>query len=136
MNDLLLDKIKAHIMEEPRRIIMSVWREQTTKRSLEAAVPLLNGISKYITVKAPPCGTIGCIAGWAQVLTKTTELGHPEIAARLVLGLDQEVANRLFLTRQWPLKFHKSYIRCKTAKGRAKVVCDRITHFQKTKGRE
>ena len=52
----LLQRVKAHILEEPRRVYMEDWR-----RLGKAAKETTN----------PPCGTVACVAGWA------VELAHP-----------------------------------------------------------
>jgi len=57
----LLRKVKRHILAEPKRIAMRVWR--TDKPAY---------IRPY-KLKVPPCGTVACIGGWVEVLSKTTK---------------------------------------------------------------
>jgi hypothetical protein len=55
MNVKLLRKIQKHILEEPRRLDMDVV--------------LVKDIDPASWRDAPPCGTVGCIAGWACALS-------------------------------------------------------------------
>ena len=57
----LLRKVKRHILAEPKRIAMRVWRIE--KR----------GIANRSVLKIPSCGTVACIGGWVEVLSKTTK---------------------------------------------------------------
>jgi hypothetical protein len=91
----LLQRVKAHILEEPRRVYMDDWRK-------------LGQAAKNLT--DPPCGTVACIAGWV------VELAHPnprmvryfhDPALRL-LGLDPKEFRDdyqmmgLFTPTSWP----------------------------------
>ena len=51
----MLRKVKRHILAEPKRISMGFW--------------CLTGDDVTInSLKASPCGTVGCIGGWLETL--------------------------------------------------------------------
>jgi hypothetical protein len=56
INLKLLEKIKKHIEEEPRRFDMDTWGVKHDMR-------------KYRNEDTPPCGTSACLAGWAVLLS-------------------------------------------------------------------
>lgn len=127
MNVELLRKVQKHILEEPRRLNMDV---------------VLNKVDTKIKHN-PPCGTVGCIAGWTVMLTGNEgEFGRYDLAVQL-LDLNGTQRDKLFREPRmseellgWPATFAKRYMRAKTAKTRAKVTSDRIDHFIQTEGRE
>lgn len=133
INVKLLDKVIEHIKEEPRRIDMSMWREEVPK-------------------KISPCGTIGCIAGWADSLSKQkiseeavndyySELISSPIGIRaaLKLGLTETQASELFFTAQWPTELRRKLVQAEAEGGTrknlqknvAKLVIERIEAFKK-----
>lgn len=130
MNVTLLRKIKKHILEEPKRLAMDYT--------------LLIKPDRYGIPKArmPKCGTIGCIAGWACVLSGMT----PEVAdklpegliykkAREVLRLTEEEGFRLFLDYEKDSK--RTYFSdTRGTKEEAELIGKRIDLFIRTKGRE
>ena len=147
MNVKLLRKVQKHILAVPERLDMDLICDKVN--------PEDNG--------APPCGAVGCIAGWAHMLTMdkfpVTENEFEQAdndawkEGQKKLELDLREAERLFTEPKfyglstldeedvnyqetWPANFAKRYLNAKTAKGRAKVTSDRIDHFIKTKGRE
>lgn len=85
----LLTAIRHVILREPRRYNQGNWLERTPK-------------GKKLASYEPSCGTVGCIAGWAIVLTrKRGEDGSFDSfnVARLaqkLLGLSPSQADRLF----------------------------------------
>lgn len=130
MNVKLLRKVQKHILEEPRRINM-------------------NTVISYVDPsdkESPPCGTVGCIAGWTNILSRNPDGYMYDAAAALDLNPAQK--RRLFTEpfytgkkkfpadTTWPAKFAARYEKAKTAKTRAKVTSERIDHFIKTKGKE
>jgi hypothetical protein len=142
MNVKLLRKVKAYILAEPRRLDMDV-----------VGVIAQGG-------DAPPCGTVGCIAGWAGLLALTVVPKNPEarvdrmswIRGQDALHLTDAQANRLFrepskagdevynmgvaYSASWPARFARRYVRASRPATRAKITAERIDHFIKTKGRE
>ena len=88
----LLDDVKACVKEEPKRLNMRI------------VVLAGNGLKAgpdRAPRGAPACGTVGCVAGWALVLTRKTgdheaNLGITGEAEEL-LGLNPEQADELFI---------------------------------------
>lgn len=118
MNVRLLRKVKDHILAEPRRLDMSVLMSFPSGES------------------APPCGTVGCIAGWANYLEGGSRGGILTATKLLELGRGYARRDRLFFIVFWPGNFSTRYINAKDAKTRAEVTAERIEHFIKTKGKE
>lgn len=142
MNKQLLRRVRDHILAEPTRLDMNVM--------LKAVDTKQNG--------APPCGTVGCIAGWTVVL----EAGVKKLPgtaqeyfdldvwgdAQEFLGLSNDEAGRLFqepyVARysaasgrpHWPLDFAAQYVAAKTPQKRAKITAARIDRFIETNGAE
>lgn len=120
----LLRRVKKHILEEPKRLYMRDWAH------------LKSGAG------APKCGTVGCIAGWAHLLTHKKEIGTSQVDdihegyGMDALNVDSTQAVRLFYVSGWPEKFEQRYLRAKTRKQEAKVAAERIEHFIKTHGEE
>ncbi len=107
MNVELLLKVKAVILEEPRRIDMNDWG--STWDQSEAG---------RLGRDLPPCGTTACIAGWAATIDrmgrkrlKTTAGALRSVArhrslcsaGKEALGLDEQVARELFFDEYWPV---------------------------------
>jgi hypothetical protein len=126
MNIALLEKIKAHILEEPRRINMYLWGK-TFPEGYDAP---------YI----PACRTAGCIAGWACMLSdEEVDEETIENRGKILLDLTVEQANRLFFYVFWPARFVNDYLHLEVTeryKERAKATVERIDHFIKTGGAE
>jgi hypothetical protein len=124
MNVRLLRRVAKHILEEPKRLDMEKIAENVEGRD------------------SPPCGTVGCIAGWACMLTGSSVKRADWGKGRRLIGLDGDQAYRLFdyplglVTDGWPEKFSKPYVAAKTARQRARIAVARIEHFIKTKGTE
>lgn len=147
INIRLLRQVAKQISEEPRRLDMNVL---TDLRAPEDA-------------GNPPCGTVGCIAGWSCVLSgsRPKPLLAPTLfwgKGRRLLGLTEVQGERLFNVpadaiyeqervlygvtdkrephRYWPIKFAKRYAKAKTPRGRMLATVARIEHFIATKGAE
>lgn len=127
MNTRLLRKVAEHIAEEPRRLNMHL-------------ISIRKDPSSY---NAPPCGTVGCIAGWACMLSGIPLDQASWRKGEELLGLTDLQSMRLFdfptedgCSDGWPRKFGKRYVEAKTPKGRASATLARIEHFIKTKGAE
>lgn len=138
MNVERLERIKQHVLEEPRRANMYDWARVSPET---------------------PCGTAGCIAGWDELMdlkhpqrsklmqlardyqdgdASFWELGEyvrPRAARRL--GLDDEQADRLFDPEEWPEALKESLFahRPGTA-AHAKIIAERIDLFIATEGRK
>lgn len=88
LNVKLLEKIKKHLKEEPKRYHQGKWVEEVS----------------VWDANAPACGTVGCIAGWAVLLSVPKkrwsfwfrrEESIKDRASKL-LGLDYNQTNYLF----------------------------------------
>jgi len=113
MNVELLLKVKQHILAEPRRLDMGEW--------------LLQGEPGEILCGStfPECGTIGCISGWAEILSGQGMSGE------VVLELTPAQECELFYTTQWTSQaILQRY--CLTETGSpeyAQAVADYIDYF-------
>ncbi len=118
LNVKLLRKVRKHILKEPRRLNMYVF-----------ATPQ----------PCAPCGTAGCIAGWAALLsgksTHDARIKNPGLAARLLRIPDKpwygSPANILFYVDNWPERFGREYDAASDYETRAKVTARRIDYFIK-----
>lgn len=109
--DLLTD-IRAYILEEPKRIFMGDW---ILKR---------NEVKRRLDSEAPVCGTVGCIAGNADVLTDgKVRWSHAE---RILSGDVPDLMRAfsgLFYNTDVPANYGTIEY--------ARIVAGRITTFQK-----
>ena len=114
----LLDEFCRIALEEPNRIRFDSWLENKTLNPDRFALNVssltrIGERSRRTHAGEPPCGTVGCIAGWCSVLTgvpigvvaeKVTGSSYSyEVAAwddrhpiAKVLGLSTRQAQRLF----------------------------------------
>jgi len=137
MNKELLLRVKAHILEEPRRLNMSNWIQDARVGSLVHDAYESNRVGQFAKHaltenEAPPCGTVACLAGWACVLS-----GHPAesgdwLSERggLFLDLTEDQKSELFWPESWG--GHSAYLEYKTcgnAEQRAQVVARVIDAF-------
>lgn len=115
--------VVAYIKEEPRRLNMYVWACQiSTHDELD-----------------PPCGTVGCFAGWTIMSTVgKEELGHllgtdsVADAAADILGIDDHDAYILFYSTRWPTSFNEAYVNANSPAKRVQALSDRIEYFIET----
>lgn len=129
MNTRLLRRVAKHIAEEPRRLNMSF---------------LYRPASEFGNDLRPPCGTVGCIAGWALIIgLKATKFDglFPVVNGETVDVTDAKrllkVNNdNLFFLHYWPDQFQRAYRAARTPAGRANATVARINWFIKTKGAE
>ena len=110
-NIRLLQKVKRHILEEPKRLYMHDFVQR-----------IGDGHTSVGAESFPPCGTVGCIAGWVCLLKfgmkYRASSGTADEAAKL-LGLDDGQWNELFMRdcdRQ-------------TTKEDAEFIASKIDHF-------
>lgn len=136
MNTELLLEIKDHILVEPTRLMMDDFISRGEPGEEFYAD---NGTQIY-----PACGTVGCIAGWACILSlNENELKHidPEYKGAELLGLDCDSgfstnSARLFFTSCWPKSLMEDYEQAGSVSERANIAAKRIDHFIATEGRE
>lgn len=128
LNVRLLRKIQKHILEEPRRFLMSssVIRATTQQEWSNIIRRWAYDASKSM----PPCKTAACIAGWADIFTGgdgSHYLARERAAA--AIGIDPGVCwgnHSLFSDKAWPEPFKSRYEASKTPAKRAKIAADRI----------
>jgi hypothetical protein len=140
MNVELLRKVKEHILEEPRRLIMNSWRVLANgmdKSSLarKAGPNSFRGDGGEV-VEFANCGTAACISGWACIITGQKRVRDFKSRGRKILDLNEHQAERLFLPDSWPNEFYRAYEHANSQKERAKIAAARIDHFIATKGAE
>lgn len=96
-NFRLLRRVIKHIKEEPKRLNMDILSHH-----VEAFDP-----------DFPPCGTQGCIAGWACMLTGTKPRMYDNFMwgkGRKLLGLTSEEAKRLFNVPAEAVSIHETEV--------------------------
>jgi len=137
VNVRLLRKIQKHILEEPKRLRMNYW-------FIDGLTPgaRFGGRLGYFDInesaEVPECGTVGCIAGWACVLSGPKPLTGEWLDGRgqEALALTDDQRLRLFNVSNWPQLFIDKYAKAKTPRGRGTATASRIDHFIATKGKE
>lgn len=75
--DLLLDVIRV-VEEEPRRLLMDI-----VSNKYSWCIPN--------DIELPPCGTVGCVAGWCAILTGQERRASAILAAGEALGASPNV---------------------------------------------
>lgn len=139
LNVKLLRKVKRHILAMPSRFAMNYFVARgkpgvlMTRKYPDGSVNqvFLDGKKR----KAPPCGTVGCIAGWAALLTakdpKRVADNTAETRGRRALGLTRDQASVLFYTYSWPWEMQERYLNAKHPQIRANIAARRIDQFIK-----
>lgn len=141
MNIELLRKIQAIVLEEPKRLVMERW----------ISIPVDRRDSRV-----PECGTMGCVAGWATLLSRQAqqkdstfrelaeeirELGSiVQHTGATALKLDHGQATRLFYLNSWPPDFANAFTGASQYPDylvrRANITSLRIDRFIATDGAE
>ena len=116
MNTELLLRVKAHILEEPKRLRMYEWYKEIGPEDL-AECP-----NNY-----PACGTVACIAGWTCVLAGNYRKGKFE--AINLLNITYRQAEELFYVFNWPDPFYNRYVNNQDFTERAKITAEVIDDF-------
>lgn len=120
MNVELLQKVKEKLFAEPTAVSMNTWLRSPADT---------------------PCGTIGCIAGWAYMLAG----GDPEpkdietIVEYAVTKLDTKRKKNecLFYASDWPSDLRRALDQqCPGTPEYAAIVAARIDRFIETDGAE
>jgi len=122
----LLRRVEAHILEEPRRYDQN-----------NIICKLKPGTEYRAGHTVPPCGTVACIGGWIQLLTKKRPHHHdlPLESMARQLGVSATAMGALCAYTYeglWPAQYIAAYERAKTPRARARVAVRRIEHFIKT----
>lgn len=130
MNKELLLRVKAHILEEPRRLNMSNWMDRVEIGAEIAHIYESGSVHIMRQDEVPPCGTVGCIAGWAAVLDGVPMDDIGGWAGREALGLNEFEGGELFYPGYWPNRDdYYEYKGCGNAQQRAQVVARVIDAF-------
>lgn len=125
MNVELLQRVKEHILEEPLRLRMEDW--VLTKQMVEDD-PETYYLGDNKNFVFPACNTVGCISGWASLLSGFTN-GHSSVGQE-VLKLSGPEAEGLFWIGNWSPEFKKQYRQAEPqSMERAKVVAAVIDAF-------
>lgn len=134
MNKELLEKVAQKILDEPRRLRMGRW--------LEKLDDLYKNDREY-----PPCGTVGCIAGWAvqihmeenkSPLDVEDYQNYPDFEneGQKILGLTYQQRRGLFFQENWPFEFRYNWENIQNFDDRyverAKLAAARIRHMIET----
>lgn len=132
INTELLERVKQHILEEPKRFDMHSF---VTRVSTHAPEEI-----------RPACGTTACIAGWAILLDRA-DRGEAvprrissafyysvEFRAMELLSLTEKQRRSLFYVSSWPQEFRRTFNLARTLSERAEIAARRIDRFIATNG--
>lgn len=128
-------KVKAHILEEPRRLDMRDWVVVVKGEKVFPARSFPD-MPDYV----PPCGTVACLAGWVTFLFSEDPLKNDpkwmhrfsEVEAETLLNLSPRTTRDLFYPGNWPSDLAYRYENAELDKDRvamAAVTADRIDRF-------
>jgi hypothetical protein len=130
--DELLRLIQEIIIEEPKRFDI---RLDQAFEGVSAPNISVRRFGKHQLKKLdfPACGTVACVAGWADILVNgqpSRFRGWGDIAssANRALGLSDEVTTLLFHIHAWPEEFRTRYIRANRVR-RGKIAANYIDFF-------
>jgi hypothetical protein len=135
LNVKLLNMVKQHILDEPARLRMDCWLVKgPANKNIYTAMP---GYNEPKDFTLPSCGTVGCIAGWAAILSapKPEEINADSYMVRAeyaadTLGIDADFEPfDLFFCDQWPIQMREAYYEALSAEERAQIVARVIDQF-------
>jgi hypothetical protein len=145
--DDLLREVAEIIRQEPLRINMGIPQIRVDDDPATLTYETQDGDERNILDEAPPCGTVGCIAGWADALVlsgtpleeddRTWNRVSQRAASHLRLNEHPDFdADDLFFVANWPYEFKIRYNEAEENKDyveRANVTADRILYFIETR---
>lgn len=115
INVELLNKVKRHILENPRRLNMNY----VIARKGEKEVQLH---PSNFSRRWPSCGTVGCIAGWTVLLKDGMDFaGDAQSRAQELLGITSSQANELF--------YPEGLLQCRATVKDARTIAKHIDEF-------
>jgi len=93
----LVEKVQKHILEEPKRFDMGILVQKFANPQL----------SSYESM--PPCGTVGCIAGWVSIIDlgkklkwkKGSDYDSIFMAPKIDIDLMEHARKKLHLKEDW-----------------------------------
>ncbi len=93
----LLSDVRRLILEEPRRYCQERYICRVGGKRGADVIGRPNWFDGY-TLRAPACGTVGCVAGWVATLLRGDKFHYDTTSdiARKALGLDTGQASELF----------------------------------------
>lgn len=121
----MMQKVKAHILAEKNRLVMSTWMVNTDEGK---TVEDMYCHSTARESRVPSCGTVGCIAGWLTALNLPVgakmDGGDVYFAdresvsvgtfARELLAGSMMSHSMLFFVDQWPREMRNLYVTAET----------------------
>lgn len=122
MNVELLERVKQHILEEPKRLRMG----------------FVHATGDWVAdlTNPPSCGTVGCIAGWTCVLGNAPMRNgqrYHSSQARDLLNITEEQGDRLFFNAP---EGYTDVWKDDGSEATAKLCAERIDLFIATNGAE
>ena len=133
LNVELLMKVKAAILEDPRRLDMSEWVSEHPDP--EMCTTLVHWLAED---QISPCGIVACIAGWAAVLVGHKGFALDAVMAALVMDYRDAPLNDLFYVGHWPYDLAERYAAAEASgdrAGMAAAAAERIDRFVAEHGR-
>lgn len=130
----LLQKVADAIIAEPRQFVMTNWFVERLSRDAYRSNPRIYDIPRTI----PNCGTAACIAGHVIAIANkmnpreashSKSTLHVKHEAARALGIDNELASKLFFVENWGHNFRDAYEEATTVEARAKIAYERIMFF-------
>jgi hypothetical protein len=149
-------EVMNRILEEPKRLDMMDWGIHYSPSALRRAKN--PDVEDFFRVpeerNIPPCGTVGCLAGWTlvtltpkrqfdQLLKSGNARRNPRkdalifpsdtasLAAEL-LGISKDYLTSLFAPGMWPQQFREGFLPTVAPGRRALVTRNRVIYFIKT----
>ena len=133
LNVELLQKVKAAILEDPRRLDMCEWVSEHPDPEM-----CTTEVHWLAEDQIPPCGTVACIAGWAAVLAGHRLFSLDAVRAALVGDDGYAPLNDLFYVGHWPYDLAERYANAEAGgdrAGMAAAAAERIDRFVAEHGR-
>jgi hypothetical protein len=127
MNVNLLQRVKQHILEEPKRLYMRHFEIHNNGPVLRDR----NGVVRDFA----SCDTAACIGGWGAILDnyKTASGFKYDWDYQNLFDLTEPEACRLFNPKMWPMQFKRGIFDDGSPEA-ARACADRIDFFIQTKG--
>lgn len=123
-------QVKQHILDEPNRLCMMNWIEEG-----HSPFDYLDGLHRDTgdVPLNPPCGTVGCIAGWICILNNRKEKAGPCVAIEILMEnrYDAEIYtafHNLFHTSRWDTDLRKRFT-TDNLRQRASAAAEQIDRF-------
>ena len=138
MNKTLLLKVKAAILAKPERFDMDNWCGTSHCIAGHAAVIAgwLKPNAAYEFLRRSWTPSANAKADDCDPDVVASDGSHSAEPFARLLRLDEDQAERLFYSEEWPTPFAEAYKNATGPGARAGIAADRIDHFIATDGRE